>query len=110
MTNTAPSLQTAHLLAQADPFVQRAEDDLDWARSKIIDQANDMRRKLTGIVKEMEEPSSRRPPATASMLSDAAQFERYLVEFEQKVNLLRTLRALRRAVAVPAEEAAAAAE
>ena len=41
---------------------------------------------------------------------DAAQFERYLVEFDQKANLVRTLRAMRRAIAVPVEEAAAAAE
>jgi hypothetical protein len=107
MTNTTPAPLTPHVLAKADPFVQRAEDDLDWARSKIIDQANEMRGRLARIVKEMQEPHAG-PPATASMLSDAAQFERYLVEFEQKRNLLRTIRALRRAVAVPVEEAAAA--
>ncbi len=110
MTNTAStSSETANLLANADAFVQRADDDLGWARSKIIDQANDMCRKLTRIVEEMEAPSGRCPPATASMLSDAAQFERYLVEFEQKANLLRTLHALRRTMAVPVVEAPAAA-
>ena len=91
--------------AKADLVEKRAQEDIKRARARFASLATEMRDRMARVVERLEDPGEDLSSATG-VCQQAARFEEYRMEYLQKRDALRSIRAMRRAFQEPVDGSA----
>ncbi len=94
-TNTPVALP-ANQPATTAPFEERANDEIAWARQRIVARATELRDQMARLIERLADPTDH-PAPSDGVINEAVALDRLIHEYRSNCALLRTLGAVRRA-------------